>query len=234
VSDGVIRVAIADDQDLVRAGIRMILETEPDLAVVGEATDGDEAVAVVAQERPDVLLLDVQMPHRDGLSALRDIVPEHPSTAVLVLTTFDLDEYVYQALRGGAAGFLLKDMPGDEVIAAIRQAARGRDALLAPALTRRLIERFTTQPAPPAVPLLDDLTPREVEVLRLIARGLSNAEIAARLVIGETTVKTHVARVLMKLGLRDRVQAAIVAYETGLVNARRAGSGTATELPEKQ
>jgi DNA-binding NarL/FixJ family response regulator len=213
----VIRVAIADDQDLVRGGIRMILETEDDLAVVGEARDGDEAVALVAQEEPDVLLLDVQMPHRDGLSALREVVVAHPATAVLMLTTFDLDEYVYEALRAGASGFLLKDMPGEEVAGAIRQAARGRDALLAPALTRRLVERFTTQPARPAVPQLDALTPREVEVLRLIARGLSNAEIAASLVIGETTVKTHVARVLMKLGLRDRVQAVVVAYESGLV-----------------
>jgi DNA-binding NarL/FixJ family response regulator len=210
-------VGIADDQELVRAGIRTILETESGIVVVGDAADGDEAVALVARELPDVLLLDVQMPHRDGLSAAREIVARHPDTAVLMLTTFDLDEYVYDALRAGAAGFLLKDMPGDEVVTAIRQAARGRDGLLAPALTRRLIERFTSQPARPTVPGLDELTPREVDVLRLIAGGLSNAEIARTLVIGESTVKTHVARLLMKLGLRDRVQAAILAYEAGLV-----------------
>jgi len=212
-----VRVGIADDQELVRAGIRTILETESGIVVVGEAADGDGAVALVGRELPDVLLLDVQMPHRDGLSAAREIVARHPDTAVLMLTTFDLDEYVYDALRAGAAGFLLKDMPGDEVVTAIRQAARGRDGLLAPALTRRLIERFTSQPARPTVAELDELTPRELDVLRLIARGLSNAEIARTLVIGESTVKTHVARLLMKLGLRDRVQAAILAYEAGIV-----------------
>ena len=212
-----IRVAIAEDQDLVRAGIRMILESEPDLTVVGEADDGDEAVALVAREQPDVLLLDVQMPHRDGLSAAREIVPGFPQTTVLMLTTFDLDQYVYEALRAGAAGFLLKDMPGDDIVAAIRQAAQGKDALLASALTKRLIERFTSRPVDPAPGQLDELTPREVDVLRLIAVGLSNAEIADRLVIAETTVKTHVARLLMKLDLRDRVQAAILAYETRLV-----------------
>ncbi|WP_310962611.1 response regulator transcription factor [Nocardioides terrisoli] len=222
-----IRVAIADDQGLVRAAIRMILETELDLTVVGEARDGDEAIALVAHTRPDVLLLDVQMPGRDGLSALRELVPTHPATAVLMLTTFDLDEYVYKALRAGAVGFLLKDMPGDEVVTAIRQAAGGRDGLLAPALTRRLIARFTAQPARSSTALLDGLTPREIEVLGLIARGLSNAEIAEGLVISETTVKTHVARVLMKLGLRDRVQAAIFAHETGL-----AGLGSGTSVPE--
>jgi DNA-binding NarL/FixJ family response regulator len=160
----------------------------------------------------------------DGIEATRRITAAGGRTRVLIVTTFALDEYVYDGLRAGASGFLLKDMPGDEVAGAIRQAARGRDALLAPALTRRLVERFTTQPARPAVRQLDALTPREVEVLRLIARGLSNAEIAASLVIGETTVKTHVARVLMKLGLRDRVQAVVLAYEAGVVSP---GSATA-------
>lgn len=213
-----IRIGIADDQELVRSGIRMILEGEPDFTVVGEAADGTDAVQLVAREHPDVLLLDVQMPGRDGLSAAEEIVTTQPSTTVLMLTTFDLDEYVYAALRIGAAGFLLKDMPGEDIVTAIRKAARGDDALLAPALTRRLIERFTNG-NPPAAPThqLAALTARELEILQLLARGLSNAEIAAHLTIGETTVKTHVAHLLMKLGLRDRVQAAILAYETRLI-----------------
>lgn len=216
-----IRVAIADDQQLVRAGIRMILEGESDLTVVGEAGDGDDAVALVSHERPDVLLLDVRMPGGDGLEAARKILAEPGPTRVLMLTTFDLDEYVYAALRAGASGFLLKDMPGEDIVVAVRQAARGTDALLAPALTRRLVERFAA-PRPlvggpgDRAPLAG-LTAREIEVLRLIARGMSNAEIADHLLIGEATVKTHVARVLMKLGLRDRLQAAIYAYEVGLV-----------------
>ena len=211
-----VRVAIADDQDLVRSGVRAILETEPDLVVVGEAADGQEAVALVARERPDVLLLDVRMPLRDGLSAAAEIVAGHPATAVLVLTTFDLDEYVHAALLAGAAGFLLKDMPGEELVDAVRRAGRGADALLAPAVTRRLVERFTAH-APASPDRLASLTARELDVLRLVAEGLSNAEIAGRLYVAETTVKTHVARVLMKLGLRDRVQAAVLAHETGLV-----------------
>lgn len=212
-----IRAAIADDQELVRGGIRMILESEPDITVVGEASDGAGAVALVAQERPDVLLLDVQMPGQDGLSAARQIVESGAETRVLMLTTFDLDAYVYEALRAGAAGFLLKDMPGEDILIAIRQAARGADTLLAPAVTRRLIERFASAPPRDPSPVVGDLTAREIEVLRVLARGLSNAEIAAELSIGETTVKTHVARVLMKLGLRDRVQAAIFAHEAGLM-----------------
>ena len=237
-------VAIADDQPLVRSGLRMIVEGEPDLRIVGEAADGATAVDLVAAESPDVLLLDVQMPGVDGLAAMEQIAAGAASTRVLMLTTFDLDEYVYRAMRAGASGFLLKDMQGEDIVSCIRQVARGADALLAPALTRRLLDRFAASPlrhtasrldrltnrevevlrlvdrytgAPqPMSPTLDALTARELDVLRLIARGLSNAEIAHELFIGETTVKTHVARVLMKLGLRDRVQAVVVAYESGL------------------
>jgi DNA-binding NarL/FixJ family response regulator len=212
-----IRLAIADDQALVRSGIRMIVEAEPDITIVGEGGDGQAAVDLVARERPDVLLLDVQMPGMDGLAAARAIIATGTATRVLMLTTFDLDSYVYDALRAGATGFLLKDMPGEDIVLAVRQAARGADALLAPAVTRRLIERFAGSRRADAGQALRDLTDREVQVLRLIARGLSNAEIARELSISETTVKTHVARVLMKLGLRDRVQVAILAHETGLV-----------------
>jgi DNA-binding NarL/FixJ family response regulator len=211
-----ITVAIADDQPLVRSGLRMILEGEPDLAIAGEAADGDEAVALVLESRPDVLLLDVQMPGVDGLEAMSRLASTDVSTRVLMLTTFDLDEYVYRAMRAGASGFLLKDMPGEDIVSAVRQAARGADALLAPALTRRLVDRYTGDRLQPATPALDRLTSRELDVLRLVARGLSNAEIAAELYIGETTVKTHVARLLMKLGLRDRVQAVVLAHESGL------------------
>lgn len=214
-----ITVAIADDQPLVRSGLRMILEGEPDIEIVGEASDGAEAVGLVAAAAPAVLLLDVQMPDLDGLGAMARIAAAGSATRVLMLTTFDLDEYVYRAMRAGASGFLLKDMAGEDIVAAVRQAARGVDALLAPAVTRRLVDRYTRVRPQPAVPGLSQLTPREVEVLRLVARGLSNAEIAAELVIGETTVKTHVARVLMKLGLRDRVQAVVVAYESGLAES---------------
>lgn len=212
-----IRLAIVDDQPLVRAGIRMTFEPEADLTVVGEGADGDAAVELAHRERPDVLLLDVQMPGRDGLDAAREILSGDSATKILMLTTFDLDEYVYAAMRAGASGFLLKDMPGEEIVTAVRQAARGADALLAPALTRRLVERFAAAPPKPTLARLDALTSREIEVLELIAQGLSNAEIADRLVLGEATVKTHVARILMKLGLRDRVQAAIFAYEVRLI-----------------
>jgi DNA-binding NarL/FixJ family response regulator len=212
----VIEVAVADDQPLVRSGLRMILEAETDVAVVAEASDGAEALEVVEASAPDVLLLDVQMPGLDGLAVMEQIAAASVPTRVLMLTTFDLDEYVYRAMRAGASGFLLKDMPGEDIVSAVRQAARGVDALLAPAVARRLIDRFTT-PATDRRDLdLDRLTPRELDVLRLIGRGRSNAEIAAELFIGETTVKTHVARVLLKLGLRDRVQAAILANEAGL------------------
>ncbi|TXL61314.1 response regulator [Aeromicrobium terrae] len=211
-----IRVALADDQPLVRSGLRMIVEGESDLEVVGEAADGTAAVELVTAEHPDVLLLDVQMPGVDGLAAMEQIAASESATRVLMLTTFDLDEYVYRAMRAGASGFLLKDMAGEDIVTAIRQVARGADALLAPALTRRLVDRYAAGPPRPTAAGLDRLTEREVDVLRLLGRGLSNAEIAAELFIGETTVKTHVARVLMKLDLRDRVQAAILAHEAGL------------------
>jgi DNA-binding NarL/FixJ family response regulator len=211
-----ITVALADDQPLVRSGLRMILEGEPDIEIVGEAADGTEAVALVAEAQPEVLLLDVQMPGVDGLAAVEQLVASEVSTKVLMLTTFDLDEYVYRAMRAGASGFLLKDMAGEDIVAAVRQVAGGADALLAPALVRRLVDRYTSERPPVSTPALDRLTARELDVLRLIARGLSNAEIAAELFIGESTVKTHVARILVKLDLRDRVQAVVLAYESGV------------------
>jgi DNA-binding NarL/FixJ family response regulator len=214
-----LRVLIADDQALVRAGFRMILESEPDLEVVGEVADGREAVAEARRLEPDVVLMDVRMPELDGIAAARQLVDGEGAAKVLMLTTFDLDEYVYEALRAGASGFLLKDVPPEQLVAGIRAVASG-DALLAPSVTRRVIEAFVQTP-PASVreehPKLGELTARELEVLKLLARGLSNAEIAAELVVSETTVKTHVAHVLMKLGLRDRVQAVVFAYETGLV-----------------
>jgi DNA-binding NarL/FixJ family response regulator len=216
---GMIRLLIADDQALVRAGFRMILEAEEDLEVVGEAVDGLDAVAQARELKPDVVLMDIRMPELDGIEATRRLLAEagDDPVRVLMLTTFDVNEYVYEALRAGASGFLLKDVPPEELAAGIRVVARG-DALLAPSITRRLIQDFAaatpTPPAPP--PGLDELTARELEVFRLVARGLSNAEIAAELVVSETTVKTHVARLLMKLGLRDRVQAVVLAYESGV------------------
>ena len=211
-----ITVVVADDQPLVRSGLRMILEAEPDIRVVGEAGDGAQAVALVSDREPDVALLDVQMPGSDGLEAVHRISAMGSPTRVLMLTTFDLDEYVYRSMKAGASGFLLKDMPGEQIVAAVRQAAQGADALLAPTLTRRLIDRFTAGPHAPASADLDRLTARERDVFAQLGRGLSNAEIARELYIGETTVKTHVARILMKLELRDRVQAAIAAREAGL------------------
>lgn len=212
-------MAIADDQELVRAGLRGIIEAEPDIQVIGEASDGESAVALAFRERPDVFLMDVRMPGLDGIQATEQIVATLALTRVLVLTTFDLDENVYRAVKAGAAGFLLKDLPAEDLVAAIRSAARGSDALLAPAVTRRLVERFARRrpPTKASVRVADELTARELEVLRLVASGLSNAEIALELHVSGTTVKTHVARVLMKLGLRDRVQAVVVAYESGLV-----------------
>ena len=215
-----IDVVIADDQRLVRSGFRVILDAEPDIRVVGEASDGRHAVDVVLRTRPNVVLMDIRMPELDGLRAAERILSEPDvDTAVLMLTTFDRDEYVYKALRIGASGFLLKDAPSDRLLDAVRVAASG-DALLAPSITRRLIEEFAraARPAPGGVPAaLSELTARELDVLRLAARGLSNGEIAAELVLGENTVKTHLGRILRKLGLRDRVQAVVLAYETGLV-----------------
>jgi DNA-binding NarL/FixJ family response regulator len=216
----VIRVAIADDQELVRTGLRMLVEAEPDLKVAWEAASGRQAVERAQTDQPDVILMDIRMPDLDGIAATAQITARPDAlTRVIVLTTFDLDEYVYEALRAGASGFLLKDVPGEDLAVAIRQVARGADALLAPAVTRRLVERFVRQRPPVSSVNLRDLTPRELEVLAAIARGMSNAEIAEELSISETTVKTHVARVLMKLGLRDRVQAVVAAYEAGLVKS---------------
>jgi DNA-binding NarL/FixJ family response regulator len=215
-------VVIVDDQTLLRAGFRVIIDAEPDLRVVGEAGDGWAAIDVVRRRRPDVVLMDIRMPGLDGLRAAETILGDPELTvAVVMLTTFDIERYVYDALRLGASGFLLKDAPADRLLDAIRVAAAG-DALLAPAITRRLVERFTAAARPlDAAPSerLAELTARELEVLRLIARGRSNAEIAGELVLGENTVKTHVSRVFAKLGLRDRAQAVVVAYETGLVVA---------------
>jgi DNA-binding NarL/FixJ family response regulator len=215
-----VRVLLVDDQALIRAGFRMILEAEEDLEVVGECGDGTQAIDSVKRFSPDVVLMDIRMPEMDGIEATRRIVGGDGETAVkvLMLTTFDLDEYVYDALRAGASGFLLKDVPADQLVAGIRLVAQG-DALLAPSVTRRLIEEFSRssrgRAQRPAG--LDELTPREVEVFKLLARGMSNAEIAGELIVSETTVKTHVARILMKLGVRDRVQAVVLAYESGVV-----------------
>jgi DNA-binding NarL/FixJ family response regulator len=215
----VIRVLLADDQALVRSGFRMILEARDDVEVVGEAEDGAEAVALVRSLRPDAVLMDVRMPRLDGIEATRRIVASGAETRVLILTTYDLDEYVYAAIRAGASAFLLKDVEPEQLVDAVRVVARG-DALLAPTVTRRLLERFADSlpgEAPPPPAELAALTPREREILELVAAGLSNAEIAERLVLGETTVKTHVSSVLRKLGLRVRVQAVVFAYEAGLV-----------------
>ncbi len=212
-----IRVLLADDQELVRSGFRLILELADGIDVVGEAADGREAVRLAKELQPDVVLMDIRMPELDGIEATRRLRQAGAEARVLVLTTFDLDEYVYGAMRAGASGFLLKDAPREQLVTAVRTVARG-EALLAPAVTRRLIERFVDRPAPvEAAPALAELSARELEVLRLVARGLSNAEIADELVIGEATVKTHVARILRKLGLRDRVQAVVLAYESGIV-----------------
>jgi DNA-binding NarL/FixJ family response regulator len=214
-----LRVVIADDQALMRAGFRMILGAEPDLEVVGEATTGHEAVVEVARLRPDVVLMDVRMPEMDGIEATRRLLDGNADTKVVMLTTFDMDEYVYEAFRAGASGFLVKDVPPEQLIAGIHSVASG-DALLAPSVTQRLIQEFVRRP-PAGIrtpsPELSRLTAREVEVLRMVARGLSNGEIATELFVSETTVKTHVAHLLSKLGVRDRVQAVVFAYESGVV-----------------
>ena len=214
-----IGVLIADDQPMVRAGLRMILELEPDIDIVGEAADGDEALTLAAQTSPDVILMDVRMPHLDGLEATRRIVRgREDGPRVLILTTFDLDAYVYEALQSGASGFVLKDIQPEKLVDAIHVIAEGA-ALLSPTVTRRLIEEFVRRPPEVVTPPpqeLEQLTARESEILRLVARGLSNAEIAAQAFVSEPTVKTHVARILMQLGLRDRVQVVVYAYEHGL------------------
>jgi DNA-binding NarL/FixJ family response regulator len=225
----VIRVLIVDDQSLVRAGFRMILEAEEDVEVVGEAADGAEALTAADELRPDVILMDVRMPNVDGLEATRRLLDgKQEGPRVLILTTFDLDEYVYEALRVGASGFLLKDTPPEQLVDAIRVVSNG-DALLSPVITRRVIEEFVRRPpqsirTPP--PELAELTTRELEMLRYVARGLSNAEIAKEAFVSETTVKTHIAHILMKLRLRDRVQAVVYAYENGVVAPGDAGGDT--------
>jgi DNA-binding NarL/FixJ family response regulator len=210
-----IRVLVVDDQTMVRAGFHLLLADEPDIEVVAEASNGREAVAQAARFRPDVILMDIRMPEMDGLEATRRILATDTEARVLVLTTFDLDDYVFEALRAGASGFVLKDEPPEQLLGAVRTVAAG-EALLSPSVTRRVIRRFATvrRQAPPAA--VADLTPRELEVLRLITRGLSNAEIGAELFISDTTVKTHVTRLLQKLDLRDRAQAIVLAYQTGL------------------
>ena len=214
-----VRIAVADDQRIVRDGFAALLASQPEFAVVGTAADGDEALRVCRRLRPDVILMDVRMPGTDGIEATRQLCADASPPRVLILTTFDLDEYVYDALRAGASGFLLKDVTAERLFDAVRIIAAG-DALLAPNITRRLIGEFARNRASTAagdIPQLDELTPREIEVLRLLAEGLSNPEIAARLVVSEETVKTHVSRILRKLRLRDRTQAVVAAYETGLV-----------------
>ena len=213
-----IRVLVADDQSMVRAGFRMLLAGEEDIEVVAEASNGLEAIDKAARFNPTVVLMDIRMPELDGLEATRRILAADGTARVVILTTFDLDEYVYEALRAGASGFVLKDDPPEQLLAAIRTVADG-DALLSPAVTKRVIDRFARgpQPAPPA--RLDELTERELDVFRLIARGLSNAEIGRELYISDTTVKTHITHILQKLDLRDRVQAVVLAYETGLFEA---------------
>jgi DNA-binding NarL/FixJ family response regulator len=231
-----IRVAIVDDQALMRDGFRMILEAQPDIEVVGDAADGRLGVELCQRVRPDVVLMDIRMPVLDGIEATRLIVADEGCpTKVLVLTTFDLDEYVYAAVRAGASGYLLKDAPAQELVAAVRVIAQG-EALLSPSVTKRLIEEFARQPAPGTrteVSLPDDLTEREREALELLAHGHSNREIAARMYIGEATAKTHISRLLMKLGVRDRVQAVVVAYESGLVRPGQSPKRTETANPDQ-
>jgi DNA-binding NarL/FixJ family response regulator len=219
-----IRVLVADDQSMVRAGFRMLLGEEPDIEVVAEASNGLEAVNKAARYRPTVVLMDIRMPELDGLEATRRILAADDAARILILTTFDLDEYVYEALRAGASGFVLKDDPPEQLLAAIRIVASG-DALLSPAITKRVIKQFTRIPQAAPPKQLDDLTERELDVFRLITRGLSNAEIGQELYISDTTVKTHITHILQKLDLRDRVQAVVLAHETGLFESDARPSG---------
>ena len=213
-----IRVLLADDQALVRGGFRLILDAEPDIEVIAEAADGSQAIGKALESRPDVVLMDIRMPVLDGIQATRQLVPQLPATRVVMLTTFDLDDYVVDAFRAGASGFLLKTAPPAQLVAAVRTVHAG-DALLAPVSTRRLIEQFAKPPS--QAPALQGLTAREHDVLRLLARGLTNAEIAQQFVVEPSTIKSHVASVLAKLGLRDRVQAVVFAYESGLIQPGR-------------
>jgi DNA-binding NarL/FixJ family response regulator len=212
----VIRVLVADDQGMIRAGLRSLLEQDGTICVVGEAVDGHDAIRAARRASPDVVLMDIRMPELDGIEATRRLLQDRPETRVLALTTFDLDEYVFDALRAGASGFLLKDAPAEDLIGAVHTLARG-EALLAPAVTKRVIELFVAMPVPRAPAELELLSVRELEVLRLLATGMSNAEIARHLFVSDATVKTHVSSVLSKLGIRDRVQAVIYSYEAGLV-----------------
>jgi DNA-binding NarL/FixJ family response regulator len=219
-----IRVVVADDQSMVRAGFRMLLSGEDDIEVVGEASTGLEAVNQAARVRPAVVLMDIRMPELDGLQATRRILAADPAARILILTTFDLDEYIYEALKAGASGFVLKDDPPEQLIAAIRTVAAG-EALLSPAITKRVIRQFTRIPRPAPPRELSELSSRERDVFRLVARGLSNAEIGTELFISETTVKTHVTHILQKLSLRDRVQAVVLAYQTGMLEPDGSSDG---------
>jgi DNA-binding NarL/FixJ family response regulator len=227
-----VRVLVADDQSMVRAGFRMLLAGEPDIEVVAEASNGLEAIDKAARFHPTVILMDIRMPELDGLEATRRILAKNNGARILILTTFDLDEYVYEALRAGASGFVLKDDPPEQLLAAIRTVAAG-DALLSPTVTKRVIQQFTRLPRPAPPKELDELSDREREVFRLIARGLSNSEIGHELYIGETTVKTHITHILQKLDLRDRVQAIVLAYETGLFDAGARQSSDHDEHPAR-
>jgi DNA-binding NarL/FixJ family response regulator len=216
-----IRVLVADDQSMVRAGFRLLLSSHDDIEVVAEASDGREAVEKAARFNPSVVLMDIRMPEMDGLQATRQILAADGSARILVLTTFDLDEYVYEALRAGASGFVLKDDPPEQLLEAIRVVANG-DALLSPAITKRVIKQFSRIPQPAPPPGIEELTDRELDVFRLVARGLSNAEIGRELYISETTVKTHITHILQKLDLRDRVQAVVLAYQSGILEHKGA------------
>jgi DNA-binding NarL/FixJ family response regulator len=214
-----IRVLVADDQSMIRAGFRLLLAREPDIDVVAEASNGVEAVQQAARFSPTVVLMDIRMPELDGIQATRQILAAEPAARILILTTFDLDEYVYEALEAGASGFVLKDDPPEQLIAALRTVAAG-DALLSPAVTKSVIRKFAQLPRPERPKAVDELTARELDIFRLMADGLSNGEISERLFIGDTTVKTHVTHILQKLGLRDRVQAVVLAYQTGIFEER--------------